>query len=75
MSSAFGACPHDVVLGYKPEDRHYESRKFCAPEMAAKYNADMGCVDKSNFYAHLDLQQYAISALNDAVQKVVEKTE
>ena len=28
--------------------------------MAAKYNADMGCVDKSNFYAHL--QHYAISA-------------
>ena len=49
VSSAFGASPQAVVRGYKPEDKHYEARKFPAPEMACNYNRDMGNVDKSNF--------------------------
>ena len=60
VSSAFGACPEDVVRGYKPQDKQYESRKFPAPEMAYNYNKLMGIVDKSNYLAHL--QHYSMSA-------------
>ena len=60
VSSAFGASPQAVVRGYKPEDKHYEARKFPAPEMACNYNRDMGNVDKSNFLAHLE--HYSLSA-------------
>ena len=65
VSSAFGACPEDVVRGYKPQDKQYESRKFAAPEMACNYIYIyiyiklMGNVHKSNYLAHL--QHYSMS--------------
>ena len=49
----------DVVRGYKPEDKHYASTKFPAPQIAVMYNTQMGNVDKSNFLAHL--QHYSMS--------------
>ena len=54
VSSVFGALPSCVVCGYKPEDKQYEQHKFPAPVMSSMYNKQMGNVDKSNFYAHLE---------------------
>ena len=60
VSSAYGALPSYVVRGYKPQDRQYQQHKFPAPEMAVQYNQQMGNVDKSNYYAHLE--HYSLSA-------------
>ena len=54
------ALPSYVVRGYKPEDKGYEHHKFPAPEMCVMYNNQMGNVDKSNFYAHLE--HYSMSS-------------
>ena len=60
VSSAFGVGTQEVVRGYKPEDKQYQSHKFPAPEISAMYNKHMGSVDKANYLAHL--QHYSLSA-------------